>query len=57
MKKTPYRLILILLVIAGIVAGGWYLSRPKPITVAVKAVERGIVEATVSNTRAGTVKA
>jgi len=57
MKKTPYRLILILLVIAGIVAGGWYLTRPKPIAVAVKAVERGIVEATVSNTRAGTVKA
>jgi HlyD family secretion protein len=57
MKKTPYRLILILLLIAGIVAGGWYLSRPKPIAVAVKAVERGIVEATVSNTRAGTVKA
>jgi len=57
MKKPPYRLILILLVIAGIVAGGWYLSRPKPIAVAVKAVARGIVEASVSNTRAGTVKA
>jgi HlyD family secretion protein len=57
MKKISYRLILILLVITGIVALGWYFSRPKPIAVAVKAVERGIVEATVSNTRAGTVKA
>ncbi len=57
MKKISYRLILILLVIVGIVALGWYFSRPKPIAVAVKAVERGIVEATVSNTRAGTVKA
>ena len=57
MKKTAYRLTLIILVIIAIIAGGWYLSRPKPIAVAVKAVERGTVEATVSNTRAGTVKA
>ena len=57
MKKTTYRLLLIILIIAGIIGAGWYLSRPKPISVAVTAVERGIVEATVSNTRAGTVKA
>jgi HlyD family secretion protein len=57
MKKTAYRFILIILVITGIIGAGWYLSRPKPIAVAVKAVERGTVEATVSNTRAGTVKA
>ena len=57
MKKTTYRLLLIILIIAGIIGAGWYLSRPKPISVAVTAVERGIVESTVSNTRAGTVKA
>ena len=34
-----------------------YLTREQPIAVAVQAVERGLVEATVSNTRAGTVKA
>ncbi len=34
-----------------------YSSRPKPIEVAVEAVERGRVEQTVANTRAGTVKA
>ena len=57
MKKTAYRIIVIILVIAGIAVSGWYFSRPKPIAVEVKAVERGTVEATVSNTRAGTVKA
>jgi HlyD family secretion protein len=35
----------------------WYSSRPQPIEVAVEAVERGKVEQTVANTRAGTVKA
>jgi HlyD family secretion protein len=34
-----------------------YLLRPKPITVLVTAAERGRIEATVANTRAGTVKA
>jgi HlyD family secretion protein len=34
-----------------------YLLRPKPITVLVRAAERGKIEATVANTRAGTVKA
>jgi len=35
----------------------WYFTRPKPIEVELVRVERGAVEATVSNTRAGTVKA
>jgi len=35
----------------------WYLTRPTPIEVEFVSVERGTVEATVSNTRAGTVKA
>jgi len=35
----------------------WYFTRPKPIGVELVKVERGTVEATVSNTRAGTVKA
>ncbi len=34
-----------------------YLAREQPIKVTVQAVDRGLVEATVSNTRAGTVKA
>ncbi len=39
-----------------IAAGAWYLSRPRPVPVALWTVERGRVEATVANTRAGTVK-
>jgi HlyD family secretion protein len=35
----------------------WYFTRPKPIEVELATVEPGTVEATVSNTRAGTVKA
>jgi HlyD family secretion protein len=35
----------------------WYFTRPKPIEVELVTVEPGTVEATVSNTRAGTVKA
>ena len=31
----------------------WYFTRPKPIEVELVTVERGKVEATVSNTRAG----
>ncbi len=35
----------------------WYSTRPKPIDITAKPVERGNVEQTVANTRAGTVKA
>ncbi|OGS93810.1 MAG: efflux transporter periplasmic adaptor subunit, partial [Gallionellales bacterium RBG_16_56_9] len=35
----------------------WYFTRPEPLYVQLAKVERGLVEATVSNTRAGTVKA
>ena len=35
----------------------WFLSRPAPLRVALTKVERGAVEATVSNTRAGTIEA
>ncbi|MGV6807764.1 MAG: efflux RND transporter periplasmic adaptor subunit [bacterium] len=42
-----------LIVIGGVI----YLSRPDPIEVAVTQAERGLVEQTVANTRAGTVKA
>jgi HlyD family secretion protein len=35
----------------------WYFTRPAPLTVRLARAERGTVEATVSNTRAGTIKA
>jgi HlyD family secretion protein len=37
--------------------GIWHATRPKPISVAVAAVDEGPVEDTVANTRAGTIKA
>jgi len=50
--------ILFILALVGVGAGlVTYLLRSKPITVVVQAAERGRIEATVANTRAGTVKA
>ena len=46
--------------LAGLVllaSAAWYFTRPAPLSVQLAKVERGVVEATVSNTRAGTVKA
>ncbi|HEU0219620.1 MAG TPA: efflux RND transporter periplasmic adaptor subunit [Gallionella sp.] len=52
MKYLPYFVVLLLLAMAA-----WYFTRPEPVRVQLAKVERGTVEATVSNTRAGTVKA
>ncbi len=40
-----------------VVAGVWWAGRPKPIAVVMKEVDQGRVEATLANTRAGTVEA
>ncbi|WP_438952426.1 efflux RND transporter periplasmic adaptor subunit [Porticoccus sp.] len=53
MKKSLITLA-VLVVLAGLF---YYWSRPEPVTVTVVAVERGLVERTVANTRAGTVMA
>jgi len=50
--------ILLMLALAGALAGAlWYLTRPEPIAVRLYTVSTGRVEATVANTRVGTVKA
>ena len=51
------RAAVIVAVIAAAIGTAVFLSRPKPIAVALVTVAPGTVEATVSNTRAGTVKA
>lgn len=51
-RALPALLIFLLLA-----SGLWWWLRPPPITVTVQAVQRGVVEATVVNTRAGTVEA
>jgi HlyD family secretion protein len=50
-------LLILLLACAGATWGVWYLTRPKPVEILAQPVERGLVEETVANTRAGTVKA
>ncbi|MDP2805589.1 MAG: efflux RND transporter periplasmic adaptor subunit [Gallionellaceae bacterium] len=53
-KRTYLILVIVAIVIALAVA---FLTRSKPLAVVLKLVDRGSVEASVSNTRAGTVKA
>ena len=55
--KTLSRLLLLALLAALAGAGGWWLTRPKPVEVVVHEVARGTVEATLTNTRAGEVEA
>lgn len=55
---SKYKKLAILVIVAiALVAGIGFLTRSKPIAVVLQKVERGIVEASVSNTRAGTVNA
>lgn len=51
-KYLIYFIALLLLAVTA-----WYFARPEPVRVKLAKVECGVVEATVSNTRAGTVKA
>lgn len=51
------RLLLIALVLTAVIGAGWWFSRPRPIAVATAAVERGTVESTLANTRAGEIEA
>lgn len=56
-RKTLLRYLPWLVGMALVAILAWYFTRPAPIYVKLARVERGVVEATVSNTRAGTVKA
>lgn len=55
--KFALRALVVLAIVVAGVLGARYLTRPQPVAVVLTAVERGEVQATVSNTRAGTVKA
>ncbi|MFM1890985.1 MAG: hypothetical protein RLZ44_62 [Pseudomonadota bacterium] len=56
-KRRPLPYFIGALLLAGLAAWGWWTTRPAPVEVTVTQVERGTVEETVANTRAGTVKA
>jgi HlyD family secretion protein len=53
--RVALRLALALIAVALLAAAGWYLTRPKPVAVAVALADVGRVENTVANTRAGSV--
>ena len=58
MRTPPLRHLLVALLLAlSIAAGLWWATRPQPVAVVVKEIERGLVESTIANTRAGTVEA
>jgi len=46
-----------LLIVSLLGAGVWWVKRPKPISVLLTTIERGRVESSIANTRAGTVEA
>ncbi len=51
------RLAIVAVVVVLLAASAWYITRSKPVAVAVVEAERGTVSASVTNTRAGTVDA
>lgn len=56
-RNATIRYLLWFSLLALILLAVWYVSRPGPLPVQLHQVGTGLVEATVSNTRAGTVKA
>lgn len=56
--KRLFRHIIIWTLIVAVCGGAiYYLTRPKPVNVQVKSASKGVIESTVVNTKAGTVKA
>ena len=53
MSHLVRRLFIALLIIAALAASFWWFSRPKPIAVVASEIDRGTVEASIANTRAG----
>jgi HlyD family secretion protein len=56
MRRWMVRWAILASVVVGAAGAIWYLTRPDPVKVRVKPVDRGNVERAVANTRAGTVK-
>ncbi len=54
--KNPLRFISLAIAISAIALVSWYFTRPKPLEVELTTIAKGDVEATIVNTRAGTIK-
>lgn len=54
--KNPLRFISLAIAISAIALASWYFTRPKPLEVELTTIAKGDVEATIVNTRAGTIK-
>ncbi len=57
MTKSLKKIVVIAAILLLVSAAVWQFSRPNPITITAHTVARGDVEASVANTRAGTIKA
>ncbi|HEY5601671.1 MAG TPA: efflux RND transporter periplasmic adaptor subunit [Gammaproteobacteria bacterium] len=57
MPKPSYKTLALIVLVATVVGLFTYFTRPAPLVVTVAKVETGSVESTVTNTRAGTIKA
>lgn len=56
-RRGHWALVTLLLAAALVAAAVWYWTRPQPVPVILQKIDRGRVEASVANTRAGTVEA
>lgn len=57
MPALPRRLLLALVAVIATCTLFWWIGRPKPVAVIVRSIGQGKVEASIANTRAGTVEA
>ena len=57
MSPLIRRSLIAIAIVAALAAAFWWIGRPKPIAVTVRGIDRGIVESSIANTRAGTVDA
>ena len=57
MSPLIRRSLIAIAIVAALAAAFWWIGRPKPIAVTVREIDRGIVESSIANTRAGTVDA
>ena len=57
MSPLIRRSLIAIAIVAALAAAFWWIGRPKPIAVTVREIDRGIVESSIANTRAGTVEA